>query len=178
VFLRERLRGFVKLFPRNLMFLRLFAWAESGLRIDDPVSEVLQNVALVAPHDCVSNRLFAIQHEAAVGTLHSCRAAFEAALSSDECRGSVSLWIYYIRFCCGNRELRGRAKDVFHRALAACPWSKELYMEAFGTLVGEMSSSELRAVFNTISSKGLRVHVDLEEFVKKWKGRQGGSRSR
>ncbi|KAH8895176.1 DUF1740-domain-containing protein [Thozetella sp. PMI_491] len=178
VFIRERLRDFVKLFPRNLMFLRLFAWAESGLRIDDPVNEVLQNVALVAPHDCVSNRIFAIQHAATAGTLHSCRTAFEAALDSDECRGNVSLWIYYIRFCYRSRELRGKAKDVFHRALAACPWSKELYMEAFGTLVGEMSSPELRAVFNTISSKGLRVHVDLEEFVKRWKERQGGSKSR
>ena len=41
-------------------------------------------------------------------------------------------------------------------------------MEAFTTLAKIMESSELRAVFNTMTSKGLRIHVDLEEFSAKW----------
>lgn len=71
--------------------------------------------------------------------------------------------------------MRGRhAKDAFYRAIAACPWAKELYMEAFGgALAGEMGPSELKAVFSTMAAKGLRVHVDLEEFLKRWNERQG-----
>ncbi len=41
-------------------------------------------------------------------------------------------------------------------------------MEAFASLAGEMDSSELRAVASTMQAKGLRVHVDLDEFVETW----------
>ncbi|KAL2016481.1 hypothetical protein VTK56DRAFT_3477 [Thermocarpiscus australiensis] len=170
VYIREQVLSFMKRFPQNIIFLELFAWAESSLRIDDPVRAMLQTVALAEPHDCLSTRRFAIRHEARVGTVHSTRAAFEAALDSEACRGSVALWICYVRFCCSVRELRAKAKEVFYRAIAACPWAKELYMEAFRTLAGEFGSSELRAVFNTMAAKGLRIHVDLEEFVERWKG--------
>ena len=40
-------------------------------------------------------------------------------------------------------------------------------MEAFVTLVRDMDSSELRSVYNTLCEKGLRVHVEMEEFVEK-----------
>ncbi len=172
MYLREKLRKYIELFPQNSIFLRLFDWAESSLRIDDPVTRLLESTVLVEPYDCVASRVFAIQHEIRIGAVHSTRAAFESALESDACRGSVQLWISYIRFCYGNDELRGRAKDVFHRAVGACPWSKELYMEVFGTLIRDVSSSELRAVFQTLTAKGLRVHVDLDDFMEQWKERQ------
>lgn len=38
-------------------------------------------------------------------------------------------------------------------------------MEAFLTLNRDMDSSELKGIFDTMASKGLRVHVDLEEFL-------------
>ncbi len=44
-------------------------------------------------------------------------------------------------------------------------------MEAFRTLVRDMAPSELGAVFNTVTTKGLRVHVDLEEFRERWDGK-------
>lgn len=81
--------------------------------------------------------------------------------------------MYYIRFCYARKELRAKAKDVFYRAIAACPGCKELYLEVFGTLILEMGSSELRAVFSTVESKGLRVHVDLLEFIRKWEEMRG-----
>jgi hypothetical protein len=155
------------------MFLELYAWSQSSLRIDDPVRDVLRTKSLVEPHDSIHTRRFAIRHEARVGTVHSTRAAFEAALNSDACRGSVELWIRYIRFSYSTRELKSRAKDVLCRAMAACPWAKEIYMEAFGELAGAMSPSELSAVFNTMTAKGLRVHVDFEEFMHGWKNREG-----
>jgi hypothetical protein len=56
---------------------------------------------------------------------------------------------------------------VFYRAIAACPGSKRLYMEAFGTLRAQMRSDELMAVMRTLEDKGLRVHVDFERFREK-----------
>lgn len=156
------------MFPRNTIFLNIFAWAESSLRIDDPVKALLRDTVLAESHDCISSRIFAIRNELHVGNVHSVRAAFEGAIESEACRGNSWLWLYYIRFCCSRKELRPKAKDVFHRAIAACPGSKKLYMEAFSTLRREMTESELGAVLSTIISKGLRLHVDFDNFAKGW----------
>ncbi|KAL2201545.1 NRDE-2, necessary for RNA interference-domain-containing protein [Corynascus similis CBS 632.67] len=178
-YLRGELEALVHLFPHNTLFLSLFAWCQPPLRIDDPVRAVLQARAFAAgsPHDCLGARRFAIHHEARAGTAHSVRAAFEAALESDACRGSAELWTRYLRFCCSSdrggrtRELRGRAREVFYRAIGACPGAKEIYMEAFGPRMrGLLSRSELGAVVETMAEKGLRVHVDLGEFLERWKG--------
>lgn len=158
------------LFPQNTIFLSVFAWAESSLRIDDPVKALLRETVLAESHDCVSSRIFAIGYELHVGNVHSVKAAFEGALESEACRGNSWLWLYYIRFCCSRRELRPKAKDVFYRAIAVCPGSKKLYMEAFAMLRMEMTKSELEAVLSTIISKGLRVHVDFDHFKKGWQG--------
>lgn len=115
-------------------------------------------------------------HSARTGTAHSARAALEAALAADDddddyissassSSSSVELWARYVRFSRGRRELRARARDVLYRAVAACPWAKELYMEAFRAPPGEFSAAELRAVFDSLVAKGLRVHVDLDEFL-------------
>lgn len=184
--LREQLRGFLDLFPSNTIFLALFAWADTMVLVHDPVRELLRTHVLARGHDCLSSRLFAIQHEmhAGVGSAHSARAAFERALDSDACRGAEGLWRSYVRFCGAHgRELRGggarggvgttAAKEVFYRAVGACPWSKALAMEAFTTLARDMESGELRAVWATMAAKGLRVHVDPEEFGAEWAKRKG-----
>lgn len=89
----------------------------------------------------------------------------------------------YLRFCCHTFKKEGegkgrkkmakqsgstKAKEVFYRSVAACPWAKELYMEAFREgLNGEFSEGELRGIFQTMVTKGLRMHVDLEEFLER-----------
>ncbi|KAL8359659.1 hypothetical protein RB598_008164 [Gaeumannomyces tritici] len=180
-FLREKLHRFVELFPRNTIFLSLFDWAEPSLRIDSPVRKLLQKTALASPHDCVSTRIFAIRHEVRTGNAYTARAALEAALAGGgdggPCAGDARLWASYLRLVGSRAELRRKAKgkEVLYRAMAACPWSKEVLMEAFAPgLVADLASAELRAVFDTMAGRGLRVHVDLEEFVERWRqGRKG-----
>lgn len=168
-FVREKLYSFLKLFPSNTIFLNLLAWADTSPLLNDPVREALRAIVLKVPHDRVGSRVFAILHELDVGTVHSARAAFEAALDSDNCRGSAGLWRAYVRFCqTYKRELRGKAVEVFYRAVGACPWSKDVAMEAFGTLVRDMDSGDLRGVYAAMVAKGLRIHVDLEDFSKEW----------
>lgn len=168
-FVREQLYSFLKLFPSNTIFLNLFAWADTSLLLNDPVRDALRNLVLREPHDRVSSRVFAILHELSAGTVHSARVAFEAALDSDRCRGSPGLWRSYVRFCQVHKKgLRGKAADAFYRAVGACPWSKDLAMEAFGTLVKDMDSGDLRGVFGAMAAKGLRIHVDLDDFSREW----------
>lgn len=168
--MQEKLSRFIDAFPRNTIFLSLFEWSDSSLRVVDETRSLLFDKALSPSQDSVSSRVFAIRHELARGNTNSTKAAFEHALSSDACKASVLLWISYIRFSHSQKELRGKARDVFYRALRHCPWSKEVMMEAFVTLARDMGSEELRAVHETMASKGLRVHVDLEEFLERRKG--------
>ena len=165
IYVRQRLFGYVSMFPQNTIFLSLFEWADSGLRVVDETRDLLGDKVLVSAEDCVSSRLFSIHHEMRRGNINTIRTAFEQALTSDRCDSAPGLWISYIRFCSSQKELRAKTKDVFYRALRRCPWSKEVMMEAFVTLAQEMDSDELRAVYNTMASKGLRIHVDLEEFL-------------
>ncbi|PNY23644.1 Protein NRDE2-like protein, partial [Tolypocladium capitatum] len=166
-YVREQLSRFIDLFPRNTMFLSLFEWADASIRVVDETRQLLYDRVLVKAHDSVGCRVLAIQHELARGNANSTQAAFEHALSSDGCKSSVLLWVSYIRFCHSQKHLRAKSKGVFYRALNHCPWSKGVMMEAFATLIRDMKSEELKSVFATMASKGLRIHVDMDEFMEK-----------
>jgi hypothetical protein len=179
-FFREHLGRYVELFPDNTILLSLYAWREERLSIDDRVRTLLDRTVLTRAHDSPSSRVFAIRHEMATGNAHSTRAAFERAVEAIDGGGSndtttsrhhTGIWIAYIRYCHGSAALRARAKDVFYRAVQRCPWSKDVFLEAFATLVHDMDTAELRSVYNTLCDKGLRVHVELGDFVEQWKGR-------
>ena len=165
--MREQLIKFIGVFPRNTVFLSLLEWADSSLRVIDETRTLLYDKVMVSPLDCVSSRIFAIEHELHRGNVNTTKAAFEHAVTSDVCKSSVQVWISYIRFCQTHTELRSKTKDVLYRALRHCPWSKDVMMEAFGTLIRDIGSDELRAVYNTMTSKGMRIHVDMEEFLEK-----------
>ncbi|KAK3296196.1 NRDE-2, necessary for RNA interference-domain-containing protein [Chaetomium fimeti] len=164
--LRAHLETFTHLFPHNTLFLTLTAWLQPPLRIDDPVQHTLQILSLTPPHDRLGTRRFALHHAGrAPGNAHAVRAAFEAALAAPAAAagaGSSELWLRYLRFCCARKELRGSVRGVFYRAIGACPWAKEVYMQAFGGVVREeLGAVEVRAVGEAMVEKGLRVHVDL-----------------
>ncbi|GAO13118.1 hypothetical protein UVI_02024770 [Ustilaginoidea virens] len=162
-FLRDTLSAFLEPFPQNTMFLALAEWADSGLRVVDETRQLLRERILVEGRDSISGRIFSVTHEMKRGNASSTGAAFEHALSSEVCKFNAGLWASYVDFCTANKQLRGRAKDVFYKAVRHCPWSKEVLMGAFGALIRDMESDELRSVYNTMTGKGLRVHVDLED---------------
>ncbi|EEY22624.1 conserved hypothetical protein [Verticillium alfalfae VaMs.102] len=136
---------------------------------------MLRSTALANQNDCVSSRIFAIKYELQRGNSHSTRAAFEQALKSPACRANSELWRSYVQFSHSRKELRAKAKENFFRGLGQCPWSKDLAMEAFTTLANVMDEFELGSVFNTMQSKGLRLHVELDEFLAA-QGRETGRR--
>lgn len=155
----------IDLFPRNTMLTSLFEWTDSSLRIKDETRTLLSERTLQPrSRDCVSSRRFAIMHELSRGNVHSTRAAFEKAVSSDACRNSAVLWTAYARFCSSQRELKREAKDVYYRALRHCPWHKGVMMGAFGRESG-LDVGERKSVLNTMAAKGLRIHAEAEEMM-------------
>lgn len=64
-----------------------------------------------------------------------------------------------------NGKTKGLTKDIWYRALRACPWAKDLYVIGF-EILGEDASiefGELRSTWRVMGEKELRVHVDLED---------------
>ncbi|KAF4637888.1 hypothetical protein G7Y89_g180 [Cudoniella acicularis] len=161
--LREHLSRFLNLFPQNTIFLSLYTWNESRLRIDNRVRSILLSTVLTAENDTLSSRLFAIHYEMTHGTIHSVRSTFEHAVASPSSKSSAGLWKLYILFCLETPQFRPQAKDTWHRALRACPWAKELYILGFETMCETMSFLELKRTWRVMGEKELRVHVDLEE---------------
>ncbi|RDA92831.1 hypothetical protein CP533_2862 [Ophiocordyceps camponoti-saundersi (nom. inval.)] len=162
-FVREQLAGFIDRYPQNTIFLSLFAWADTGSWVKDETRRLLAEKVLAKAHDTVSSRMFAVRHELARGNVHSARAALEQAVSSEACRSSVELWLWYVRFCRSQKQLGLKAgQQVLYRALSCCPWSKDVMMEAFVT---GLDPGELRSVYDGMASKGLRIHVELDTFL-------------
>ncbi|KIH92935.1 hypothetical protein SPBR_02211 [Sporothrix brasiliensis 5110] len=70
-----------------------------------------------------------------------------------------------------DKKMVALAKDVYYRSVRACPGAKDVLLEAFGPNTGLVATSseagmlpsDLRAVFQTVVGKGLRVHIDLVE---------------
>ncbi|CAK7236694.1 hypothetical protein SCUCBS95973_009695 [Sporothrix curviconia] len=135
------------------------------------------------------------------GQGHAARAEFERALGGSHgssnynlvCQGNARLWQAFIQTTAADamatatvtsrsdgkgirvrgvdKKMVALAKEVYYRAVRACPGSKDVLLECFGPNTGlaatsseaGMSPSDLRAVYQTIVSKGLRVHMDLAE---------------
>ncbi|KAK1835168.1 NRDE-2, necessary for RNA interference-domain-containing protein [Podospora conica] len=157
--------------PSNPTLLELLAFLSAPALVLSPLSDPVR-AALHKPATLAAHRL-AIAHELRAGTTPSARAAFEAALASDACRGSAEVWGGYVRFCAA-AGVKGKVlKGVVYRAMEACRWDKGVYMEAFaGRVVGAMEGAELRGVVGVMGERGVRVCVDWEG----WEGRWGRKR--
>jgi hypothetical protein len=176
--LYEKLSAFVESFPKNTIFLSLLEWSDSGLRVIDETRQLLHEKSLNPREDCLSTRIFAIQHEMERGNTNSTQGAFEDAVASDACKTSPLVWNWYIQFSSSQKSLRPKAKDIFYRALRHCPWSKEVMMQAFTTLARTMESHELKAVYETMTFKGMRIHVDMDDFLQQHETKRAKERGR
>ncbi|KAJ9193499.1 hypothetical protein DTO164E3_7898 [Paecilomyces variotii] len=204
----------ISLFPHNTIFLNLFAWNESRFRIEERVRDVIHEITaqgrkgqsqLNKQAVPVTSHFFAVYAELhrpvfSGSTIHSVRAAFEKAISDPTLRSgtsssspihdpssshsNISLWKLYILFELSRGHI-ARAKDIFFRAMRACPWSKQILMLAFSHLRADlikeqkkqdsaptqkpteegMSFEELRRVYNVLVEKELRLHVDIEDVL-------------
>ncbi|KAI9721289.1 MAG: hypothetical protein M1812_002451 [Candelaria pacifica] len=183
--LREKLSESIALFPNNTIFLSLYAANESHSRLDDRVRGIMNSVVLKSDQETsITAWFFLIQTELRRGvglgsTTHSVRATFERAVASETGRCSASLWKLYLLFYLKREDDKGkRAKEVFYRGMRNVPWAKRFIMLAFETELRDfMGFEELRAIWNVLGEKGLRVFVDLEEAFERIDEGRGAERT-
>lgn len=175
---RNTMTESIKLFPQNTMFLSIYADNEARFRIDDRVRTIVHDV-LVSGNSNEENLIshfFAIQSEQSRSIFlgsnaNSIRGQFEQAVESRCGRQSAAIWNLYFHFELRRGEFQ-RSKQVFYRAVRACPWAKQLYLLAFRHLGNVMGVGELRGVFETMVEKELRIHVPLDDVFDAWDERK------
>ncbi|KAL8901900.1 MAG: hypothetical protein Q9192_000319 [Flavoplaca navasiana] len=173
--IRSFLTECIAAFSHNTIFLSLYAWNESRFRIDDRVRGVMRDVVFSNHQnknedetDHITTHFFAIHADIQRGTiqgsnLNAVRGSFERALAHPGAAHSAGLWKWYFLydFENGDASMKG-ARDVYYRAIRACPWAKGIWMLAFEYLTGVMEEAELRGVYEMMVEKELRIHVPLE----------------
>ncbi len=174
---RSSLAESIQAYPKNTIFLSLYAWIECRFRIDDRVRSIMKDIVFTSQpspdrredRPSVISHFFAVHTELrrslALGSnTHTIRATFERAVREDSVGAhSAGLWKLYFGF---ERD-RGdgkKAREVFWRGVRACPWAKELYLLAFdGQGKMEMGKVELRGVVEMMEEKELRIHKGIED---------------
>lgn len=89
------------------------------------------------------------------------RQVFEDMVSHIRTKGNALCWRLYLRF----EVALGRvdaAKKVFYRGIAACAWSKQLYMDGIRVLRPYLSEDECQELFDFMESKAINLRVELD----------------
>lgn len=170
--LRDILESALKAFPNNSIFLSLHLFNEIRTRIENRVRRVLDEIVLKVDSVTSEGWLFAIYAELHISSrtynVQSVRSLFERAVDHPHSRSSLSIWSLYIEFELRQKEVK-RAKRLLHRALAECPWAKDLYLMAFASPFRQAyRSAELRDIHRLMLEKGIRLHKSLETAVAGW----------
>ncbi|KAL8860721.1 MAG: hypothetical protein Q9178_002751 [Gyalolechia marmorata] len=174
--IRAFLTESIAAFPHNTIFLSLYAWNESRFRIDDRVRGIMRDVVFSSdqrnkhnkdeiPSDHITSHFFAVYTDMQRGLVQgsnqgAVRGTFERALSDAGAAHSAGLWKWYFLYEHSNEDTK-RAREVYYRAMRACPWAKEIYMLGFDYLSDVMPEVELRAVYDMMVEKELRIRVTL-----------------
>ncbi|KAL8770927.1 MAG: hypothetical protein Q9209_003578 [Squamulea sp. 1 TL-2023] len=178
--IRSSLTESITAFPHNTIFLSLYAWNESRFRIDDRVRGIMRDIIVSSnklnntnkqqnhnddESDHISTHFFAVYTDMQRGTLQgsnqsAVRGTFERALSDAAAAHSAGLWKWYFLYEYRNKDLK-RAREVYYRAVRACPWAKEIYMLGFEYLSEEMPEGELRGIYDMMVERELRIHLAL-----------------
>ncbi|KDQ12936.1 hypothetical protein BOTBODRAFT_161151 [Botryobasidium botryosum FD-172 SS1] len=174
--LRGHMERAIHLYPGNTLLLGLWLECERGEavwgRVRRTVGEVIlgqadsKRTAAVG----VSRWLWGVwveTWEKGAWQAERVRSVLRKAVQVDNARGSPGIWRLYIEFEIFAGNLL-RAKALLHQAIGECPWSKELFLLAFGPLRSAFSRAELELWTNTLVERQIRLRGDPEEYLVGW----------
>ncbi|KAK9317751.1 NRDE-2, necessary for RNA interference-domain-containing protein [Lipomyces starkeyi] len=160
--LRGHLDSCIRAFPRNMEFIAMYALNEQKYRIDNNVNNLLNTVLLNEDVVTVGLWRFAIWYQLKLGAVHVARSLFERAVTCERTQNNVGLWSAYVLFEM-QQGMRLNAKKVLFRAIALCPWARDILLQAFDTLREVMNDSELRQACDILMERELRIRVEIPE---------------
>ncbi|KAK9247671.1 NRDE-2, necessary for RNA interference-domain-containing protein [Lipomyces tetrasporus] len=160
--LRVHLESCIAAFPHNMEFISMYTLNERKYRIDNNVNNLLNNVLLNEDVVTIALWRFAIWYELDRGAVHVARSFFERAVTTKRTQNNIDLWRAYVMFEM-QQGMRLNAKKVLFRAIAMCPWARDLLLAAFDSIREAMNDSELRQVCDILVERQLRIRVEVPE---------------
>ncbi|KAK9318800.1 NRDE-2, necessary for RNA interference-domain-containing protein [Lipomyces orientalis] len=160
--LRVHLESCIAAFPHNMEFISMYTLNERKYRIDNNVNNLLNNVLLNEDVVTIPLWRFAIWYQLERGAVHVARAFFERAVTTKRTQNNIDLWRAYVMFEM-HQGMRLNAKKVLFRAIAMCPWGRDLLLAAFDGVREVMNDSELRQVCDILMERQLRLRVEIPE---------------
>ncbi|KAI7957432.1 hypothetical protein MJO28_004527 [Puccinia striiformis f. sp. tritici] len=172
--IREILQRAIVKFPNNSIFLAIFAFNESKMKIQNHTRRLIDSILLNNNTNgnnlvvTVNRWLFAIWVELNLNSSTfnqaAVRSLFERALTNQSIRACLQMWILYIEFEIRNQNY-DRARSLIKRSIAHCPWSKELYLLQFtsrfedthGPKSKTNQSIECKRMIRLIDEKSIRI---------------------
>uniref|UniRef100_M4BTA7 Uncharacterized protein n=1 Tax=Hyaloperonospora arabidopsidis (strain Emoy2) TaxID=559515 RepID=M4BTA7_HYAAE len=90
------------------------------------------------------------------------RQIFESMVRQIQTKGNALCWRLYMRFEVALGKVDA-AKKILYRGIAACAWSKALYMDGLRVMRAYLTEAECKELLNFMESKGLYLRVEIEE---------------
>ncbi|CAI5725880.1 unnamed protein product [Hyaloperonospora brassicae] len=90
------------------------------------------------------------------------RQIFENVVNQIQTKGNALCWRLYMRFEVALGKIDA-AKKVLYRGIAACAWSKALYMDGLRVMRAYMTEDECQELLDFMESKELNLRVEFED---------------
>ncbi|XP_004515233.1 uncharacterized protein [Cicer arietinum] len=164
--------------------MKVWESVSQGLQIYPFNPELLKGVVEVGHFHTTSNKLrrildeccykkpsvvvwlFALSYEMSrSGSHHRIRGLFERGLGNDVLCSSVVLWRCYIGYELNIACDPSAARRIFFRAIHACPWSKQLWLDGFLKLNSVLTGKELSDLQEVMRDKELNLRTDIYEIL-------------
>ncbi|KAK9451209.1 NRDE-2, necessary for RNA interference-domain-containing protein [Limtongia smithiae] len=166
--LRAFLERCIGAYPCDVKLLRMYIANESKYRVQNNVSDLLNNVVLANGGVSVGVWHVVVEYALSIGSENVARSYFERAVaargaSSSTTRENVSVWRAYVAFEREHRSVHNYAKKVLFRGIAACPWARDLLLDAFGSFDDNITAGELKILGEVMMEREVRMRVALPE---------------
>ncbi|CAK4031146.1 Hypothetical predicted protein [Lecanosticta acicola] len=173
--LKQELESDLKSFPSNSILLDLYAQLASQDRLRTLVQEQqaldYSNMDVVQWSHRICHELRRLGTSASGSTPNTVRCLFTKALlgTDSKVKHSPFLWLAWLRVEHQSKEPNAsrRTKQVFLDGLRHLPWHKAWAVVGMNLLSedGGLSEGEIKQVYETMVERGLRMRVDIEEFI-------------
>ncbi|KAI8459216.1 NRDE-2, necessary for RNA interference-domain-containing protein [Phakopsora pachyrhizi] len=142
---REILKRSIERFPNNSIFIALFGFNESRMRIDNETRRLVETIILkdsgnekriggrIRRRDFVNCKSWLYSIWIEMNLNHSgyndgsVRNLFERAVRHEKSKFCLQIWRLYFEFEVKNQNF-SRSRSILTRSFNFCPWSKELYL--------------------------------------------------
>ncbi|KAG8908209.1 hypothetical protein FRC01_007478, partial [Tulasnella sp. 417] len=168
---RQHCTSCIHSYPNNTILLGMWLESERGELVWGRVRGTIREVVVPEKSEGVdvSRAMWAVWKEKvgeAGSEVERARGVLARGAAGERSRASVALWLVAIELELGMGDAR-RAKSLLYRAVAECPWAKDLYLLPFTRrLRGAFTHAEIVQWINAMLERSVRLRVEgLEELL-------------